>query len=122
MYRFVGHGYPVVALDRDQNVLAYDLSISYDDPEKTSYEVAVAVDQRLSGHGLGSLLSVYGAILGWERGSRVRKSTVHPLNVPSVKNLLQPRRVSWRGVCFKLFEHNGSAAGVENDPVAPQPS
>ena len=98
VYRFVRHGYPVVALDRDQNVLAYDLSISYDDPEKTSYEVAVAVDQRLSGHGLGALLSVYGAILGWERGSRVRESTVHPLNAPSVKNLLN--HVGFHGAAF----------------------
>ncbi len=56
--------------------------------KKTSYEVAVAVDPKLSGHGLGALLSTYGAMLGWERGSRVRKSSVHPLNVPSGKNLL----------------------------------
>ena len=88
LYRFIHHGYPAVVLDGDGKVLAYDLSISYDDTEKTSYEVAVAVDPKLSGHGLGALLSTYGAILGWERGSRVRKSSVHPLNVPSVKNLL----------------------------------
>ncbi len=88
LYRFIHHGYPVVVLDGDGKVLAYDLSISYDDTEKTSYEVAVAVDPKLSGHKLGALLSTYGAILGWERGSRVRKSSVHPLNVPSVKNLL----------------------------------
>jgi len=88
LYRFIHHGYPVVVLDGDGKILAYDLSISYDDPEKTSYEVAVAVDYKLSGHRLGSLLSTYGAILGWERGSRVRKSSVNPLNVPSVKNLL----------------------------------
>ncbi|MBT3256943.1 MAG: hypothetical protein HN366_10860 [Deltaproteobacteria bacterium] len=88
LYRFIHHGYPALVLDGDGKVLAYDLSISYDDAEKTSYEVAVAVDHRLSGHRLGALLSTYGAILGWERGSRVRKSTVHPLNTPSVKNLL----------------------------------
>jgi hypothetical protein len=88
LYRFIHHGYPVVVLDGDGKILAYDLSISYDDPEKTSYEVAVAVDGNLSGHRLGALLSTYGAILGWERGSRVRKSSVHPLNIPSVKNLL----------------------------------
>ncbi len=88
LYRFIHHGYPAVVVDRDGEVLAYDLSISYDDRHKTSYEVAVAVDSKLSGHGLGYLLSTYGAILGWERGSRVRKSSVHPLNIPSVKNLL----------------------------------
>ena len=88
LYRFIHHGYPALVLDGDGKVLAYDLSISYQDPEKTSYEVAVAVDRKLSGHRLGALLSTYGAILGWERGSRVRKSSVHPLNVPSVKNLL----------------------------------
>jgi hypothetical protein len=88
LYRFIHYGYPALVLDGDGKVLAYDLSISYDDAEKTSYEVAVAVDQRLSGHRLGALLSAYGAILGWERGSRVRKSTVHPLNAPSVINLL----------------------------------
>ena len=88
LYRFIHHGYPALVLDGDGKVLAYDLSISYDDAEKTSYEVAVAVDRRLSGHRLGALLSTYGAILGWERGSRIRKSNVHPLNTPSVKNLL----------------------------------
>lgn len=88
LYRFIHYGYPALVLDGDGKVLAYDLSISYQDPEKTSYEVAVAVDQRLSGHRLGAILSTYGAILGWERGSRVRKSSVHPLNGPSVKNLL----------------------------------
>ena len=88
LYRFIHHGYPVVVVDLDGKVLAYDLSISYDDGEKTSYEVAVAVDHKLSGYRLGAFLSIYGAILGWERGSRVRKSTVHPLNIPSVKNLL----------------------------------
>jgi len=88
LYRFIHHGYPTLVLDGDGKVLAYDLSISYEDAEKTSYEVAVAVDGRLSGHRLGALLSTYGAILGWERGSRIRKSSVHPLNTPSVKNLL----------------------------------
>ena len=88
LYRFIHHGYPAVVLDGDGKILAYDLSISYDDVAKTSYEVAIAVDRGLSGHRLGALLSTYGAILGWERGSRVRKSTVHPLNASSVKNLL----------------------------------
>ncbi len=88
VYRLVHHGYPVVALDRNRAVLAYDLSVSYDDGEKISYEVALAVDQSLSGHGLGGLLSTYGAILALERGSRIRKATVHPLNFPSVKSLL----------------------------------
>jgi hypothetical protein len=100
LYRFVHHGYPAVVLDGDGKVLAYDLSISYEDPEKTSYEVAVAVDRRLAGHRLGALLSTYGAILGWERGSRVRKSSVHPLNIPSVKNLLN--YVGFYGVDFVL--------------------
>ena len=100
LYRFVHYGYPAVVLDGDGKILAYDLSISYDDPEKTSYEVAVAVDRSLSGHRLGALLSTYGAILGWERGSRVRKSSVHPLNIPSVKNLLN--YVGFYGVDFVL--------------------
>ena len=88
LYRFINYGYPVIILNSDNEVLGYDLSISYNDEHKTSYEIAIAIDNTIAGNRLGALVSTYGAILGWERGSEVRKSSVHPLNTASVKNLL----------------------------------
>lgn len=88
LYRFINYGQTVVIEDDKQQILAYDLSIAYDDPHKTSYEIAIAVASELSGHRLGAHISTYGALLGWQNQSKVRKSSVHPMNLASVKNLL----------------------------------
>ena len=99
-----------LVLDGEGKVLAYDLSISYDDADKTSYEVAVAVGQRLSGHRLGALLSTYGAILGWERGRPGQK-----IDCPSIKRSFGKKpvelcRLLCGGFHPRLSGSNGSPA------------
>jgi len=88
LYRTIEFGYPVVIVNENNEVLGYDLSIGYDDSLCTSYEIAIAVAAQLNGYRLGALVSTYGSLLGLERGSSIRRSSVHPANLRSVKNLL----------------------------------
>lgn len=87
-YRAIRHGYTVVLEDSDGAIVGYDYSLGYDDEDKTSFGLNIAISPRWSGYKLQTLVSTYTSLIGMERGSRIRRGIVHPTNYSSLHNLL----------------------------------
>ncbi len=87
-YRSIRHGYTVVLEDSDGAVVGYDYSLGYDDEDKTSFGLNIAISPEWSGYKLQTLVSTYTSLIGMERGSRIRRGIVHPTNYSSLHNLL----------------------------------
>ncbi|MBI3234068.1 MAG: hypothetical protein HYZ42_08500 [Bacteroidetes bacterium] len=87
-YRSIRHGYKVVLEDSDGKIVGYDYSLGYDDDDKTSFGLNIAISPLWSGYKLQTLVSTYTSLIGMERGSRIRRGIVHPANYSSLHNLL----------------------------------
>lgn len=87
-YRSIRHGYSVVLEDSEGQIVGYDYSLGYDDDDKTSFGLNIAIAQSWSGYKLQTLVSTYTSLIGMERGARIRRGIVHPSNYTSLHNLL----------------------------------
>ncbi len=87
-YRSIRYGYSVVLEDSEGQIVGYDYSLGYDDDDKTSFGLNIAIAQEWSGYKLQTLVSTYTSLIGMERGSRIRRGIVHPSNYTSLHNLL----------------------------------
>jgi len=100
-YRTIRHGYTVVLEDSNQNIVGYDYSIGYDDEDKTSFGLNIAISPSWAGHKLQTLVSTYTSLIGMERGSRIRRGILHPSNFISLHNLLNNTGF----LCEHFFAH-----------------
>ncbi|MBK9248512.1 MAG: hypothetical protein IPM69_10455 [Ignavibacteria bacterium] len=87
-YRSIRHGYTMVLEDKDGQIVGYDYSLGYDDDDKTSFGLNIAIHPDWAGYKLKTIVSIYTSLLGMERGSRIRRGIVHPNNLISLHNLL----------------------------------
>jgi hypothetical protein len=87
-YRSIRHGYTVVLEDANGEIVGYDYSLGYDDDDKTSFGLNIAISPKWAGYKLQTLVSTYTSLIGMERGSRIRRGIVHPSNYTSLHNLL----------------------------------
>ncbi|MBS1536622.1 MAG: hypothetical protein JST20_02590 [Bacteroidetes bacterium] len=100
-YRAIKHGYTVVLEDTQQKIVGYDYSLGYDDDDKTSFGLNIAISPSWAGHKLQTLVSTYTSLIGMERGSRIRRGILHPSNYISLHNLLNNTGF----LCEQFFPH-----------------
>jgi predicted RNA-binding protein len=88
LFRILGFGFVPLVEAPDGRVVACNINEGCDDTDRTSYGVRITVDPTAAGHNLGAELARYSALLGMERGSRVRRGSVGLTNYSSAANTL----------------------------------
>jgi hypothetical protein len=89
LFRFIEFGNGIILENQQSSeILGSVFEVGYDTPERTSYTLRLAVDNRLKGRNLGADLLEYSCLQALQRGSGTKRALIDADNFPSLNIFL----------------------------------